>query len=315
MAAAKPSHGKDSQSTDSGLEYGRRVVGKGQFRIRDRHVADHLIPLMRMRRVGAVKLDLLLRGIALPSGAGARPEPGVILRRYQYEDLYDLVNGREDLGAAEPGTDAAAVEVVRLKRKWVREQLLRLETLNLVKRTPRPGRRPDIVVLRDTGTGEPFDDPDGSPGNVYITILGAVIASRHLARWGAPEISAYLAAMVAERYAPRDRVGGKRSRRRPQPGSGQWFRSLRWFGDVQSYGPDDRVALDFSVPTLERGLARLRKENLITWTHVTRSPRTKQRLQGRRNFYTNMFADLERPSSKLSPAQFEAELLAADRPE
>ena len=56
--------------------------------------------------------------------------------------------------------------------------------MKLVRREPRPGKRPRLVVLRDDGSGQPFDDPDGSPGNTYVRILGSVIASGALASWG-----------------------------------------------------------------------------------------------------------------------------------
>jgi hypothetical protein len=278
-----------------GLIYGRGVIGKHRFRIRERHIAAHLIPLMTKRSLGAAKLDLLLRGIALPPDVGDRPESGIVLQRYRYEHLYDLVNSGRRLGAQEPGTDPSTA-VVRLKRKWVREQLLQLEKFNLVKRTPQRGRRSHLRVLSDDGTGASIDDPDGSEGNLYVTVLGSIISSGAFARWGVPEVSAYLAAMVAERYAP-----GKRA----PAGTGKWFRSLGWFADKQRrYGPDDRTPMAFSVATLERGLARLEKDGLISHAHITVDPSTRQRLQGRRNLYTNRFAELDEGSLIMQPSDF-----------
>ena len=58
-----------------GVIYGRGVRGKYQFRVRELHIAKTYVPLMKAKKVGAVKLDLLLRGIALlPPGmpAGAK---------------------------------------------------------------------------------------------------------------------------------------------------------------------------------------------------------------------------------------------------
>ncbi|MTD46281.1 hypothetical protein GKE82_18820 [Conexibacter sp. W3-3-2] len=45
------------------MHYGLRVHGKHLFRIREEHIKNNLIPMIAERKVGAVKLDLLLRGI------------------------------------------------------------------------------------------------------------------------------------------------------------------------------------------------------------------------------------------------------------
>ena len=114
--------------------------------------------------------------------------------------------------------------------------------------------------------------------------MGAVIASQQLATWGAPQLSAYLAAMVAERWA---------SPRPTTPGTGTWFRSLAWFPDHDGrYGPPERPRMAFSSATLERGLAQLELEGLISHHHIAIDPRTKRHLQGRRNYYTNRFDTL-----------------------
>ena len=39
-----------------GLRYGRGVVGKHRFRVRERHVAEHLAPLISDKAAGAAKL-------------------------------------------------------------------------------------------------------------------------------------------------------------------------------------------------------------------------------------------------------------------
>ena len=298
----RPRRVRKASTERHGLEYGSGLVGKHRFRIRERHIAEHLIPLMTRRQVGAAKLDLLLRGIALPPDIGQRPQAGVVLQRYRYEQLYDVINTGHRLGAQQPGQDPPP-SVLRLKRKWVRDQLLRLEALELVVRTRQKGRRSHLRVLSDDGSGGVFDDPDGSKGNLYITVLGSVIASGKLADWGAPELSAYLAAMVAERYAPGDR---------PEPGTGRWFRSLGWFRDVERYGPKERTATPFGIATLERGLAKLEEDFLITHTHITKDPYTKHRLQGRRNLYRNRFADLDKASKILKPADLADQLLSDD---
>lgn len=155
--------------------------------------------------------------------------------------------------------------------------------MGLVKREPKPGYRPRLLVLRDDGSGEPFDDPNGTRGNTYVSVLGSVIGSRALASWGAPELSAYLAAMAAERSENRD---GKHI----DPGTGRWYRPLAWFADKDElYGPSDRVRMGFSVPTLERGIASLEKSELMSHRRITRNPRTNRRLKGPRNLYFNHF--------------------------
>ena len=117
----------------------------------------------------------------------------------------------------------------RLKRNWVGKQLGVLEQAGLVQRESGHRVRPRIIVQRDHGTG-PFDDPDGKAGNSYITISGPVI-THWLRLWGTPEVSAYLAAMVADRYA---RL--KNPDRYPRGGA-IWFETLEWFADPTATGP------------------------------------------------------------------------------
>lgn len=291
---------RGGQLDTRGLRLGGGVVGKFLFRIREQHTADHLIPLMRDRAVGAAKLDLVLRCIALsPRHAGPRL-PGLVLPGYSWEKLHDLARSADTLGEAPPDIDASR-EVIRLKRKWVGQQLARLEDRGLVKRFEQPGRRPKLLVLRDDGTGEPFDDPDGSAGNSYITVLGGVIASGHIAQWGTPELSGFLAAMTGERHAAPDGVPRR-------PGHGKWFRSLAWFADKERrYSSGSRVLLPFSVPTLERGIAKLEDQGLVVRKRILHNPRTGRRLQGPRNLYENRFDTLVDASKTLSPVDFDAE--------
>lgn len=275
------------------LDFG--VVGKHLFRIREHHVADHLVPLISSRAATTAKLDLVLRCIALsPQHAGKRVA-GLVLPQCSWELLHDLSKGDQGLGAVSPGMDAPQ-GVLKLKRKWVGQQLKRLEEMKLVRREPRPGNRPRLLVLRDDGSGEPFDDPNGSRGNTYISILGSVIGSRALASWGAPELSAYLAAMAAER-------GESRQGRHIEPGTGRWYRPLAWFADKDGlYGPSDRVRMGFSVPTLERGIASLEASKLMSHRRILRNPRTNRRLKGPRNLYFNNFDSL---SDKVKPIESE----------
>ena len=266
------------------------MYGKHEFRLREQHVADHLIPLMRRRCVGAAKLDVLLRGVGLlDQHTGKRREVGLVLPRYEWAQLHDLVRAIAPHGDHGSDTDPSAT-TLRLKRKWVGEQLARLEEMNLIRRVARPGRRPLLLVLRDDASGEPLDDPDGSEGNRYVRILGGLISSGALARWSVPELSAYLAAMVAERHADAQR--GLR-RERATPGSGSWDRPLGWFADRDGrYGSRSRLRLPFSVPTLERGMLALEREGLLERRRTVINPRTGRRFQGPRIVYTNRFHTL-----------------------
>lgn len=273
------------------------VIGKYLFRVREAHVTEHLAPLIR-RRTGAAKLDLVLRGLALPPAhVGARKEgPGLVLPRHSYEMLHDLTRFAE-LGGDDSDLEASA-KVTKLKRKWVGDQLEILEEMGLVRRVRRPGRRPILMVLRDDGSGDPFDDPDGrSSSDRYITIHGTLIASRTLARWKGAELSAYLAAMYAERYDDRRRGLG-----RQMPGTGQWFRPLDWFEDADGkYGPPGRPSLPLSVSSLERGMTLLADEDLIRRRRTTLHPRANTKFSRPRTIYTNRFGSVTVP--QLLPAR------------
>ncbi len=244
------------------------------------------MPLISGRAAATAKLDLVLRCIALSPQHTGKRQPGFVLPRCSWELLHDLAKGGGGLGDVGPGIDATP-KVVKLKRKWVGSQLARLEQMKLVRRELRPGNRPRLFVLKDDGSGEPFDDPDGTPENTYITIRGSVIASRALSSWGASELSAYLAAMAAERSENSEG-------RRIEPGTGEWFRPLAWFADAEGlYGPPDRVRIGFSVPTLERGIDSLVDDKLIKRRRIHRNPRTNRRLKGPRNLYRNNFDALD----------------------
>ncbi len=282
------------------------MTGKRLFRIRERHVAEHLIPLMRSHADGAAKLDILLRGVALQAAHAKRREVGLVLPRYSWEELHDLARPPGGLGDAPPDLDPSG-KVVRQKAKWVGQQLARLESMKLVKRELQPGKRPKLLVLRDDGSGAPLDDPDGQEGNTYVTILGAVIASGKLARWGTPALSAYLAAMAAERSDAASRKSNRKA------GDGPWYRSAAWFADVEGkYGPPARVRLPFSTATLERGLTQLRNEELISWQRHVWDPRTRRRLAGPRNFYTNRFSQLEVEHDVIGPSEYTEQLAASE---
>ena len=98
----------------------------------------------------AAKLDLVLRGAALLPEHAGKHAPGTVLYAYSYERLHDLCRPANTFGDFGSEVDTPA-EVVAAKRKWVGEQLRRLEALALIRRVERPGRRPYLIVLRDDG--------------------------------------------------------------------------------------------------------------------------------------------------------------------
>ena len=277
------------QPESKGIRYAPGVPGKYLFRVREEYVAGPAADLVRARRVGALKLDLVLRGLALLPAHAEPHEPGYVLRhrgRLSYEALHDLCRDRTRFSF---GPNPDTPETVDKKRTWVREQLQELERRSLVRRQPsQQRRRPDIIVLRDRGDGEPYDDPTGKDG-FYITIAGAVLASEHYPRWGAPAVAAYLCAMKADRDA-RLRQGNP-----DPPGSATWFRQADWFNNTNPNIklPDTHIAYPFSTMTIQRGLRELRDSGLLETRRTTRSPQTGRRFtSGPRTIYTNRFNKL-----------------------
>lgn len=282
----------------NGIEYAPGVVGKYLFRVRERYVAGPAADLIRSRRVGALKLDLVLRGLALlPEHAGGR-EPGYLLnhrRRLSYQLLHDLCRDPTRFAQQAPHDiedDAATREK---KRTWVREQLQVLEGRKLVQRSTDPrGRRPEITVLRDRCDGEPFDDPGATATATdgYVTISGAVISSQHFRDWGAPEVVAYLCAMTADRFA-RNRDRDHTGEAAPH-GSATWFRQADWFNSKNANAPrpPGHVPFPFSTTTIQRGLRALCDQGLIAAKRTTFNPHTGQRfVSGPRKIYQNRFVE------------------------
>ncbi|MGI8414128.1 MAG: hypothetical protein ACR2QA_16880 [Solirubrobacteraceae bacterium] len=244
-----------------------------------------------------MKLDLVLRTIALqPEHAGKR-EAGFVLWNWSYENLHDLAKATPKAIREARRTDR---ETRHLKRKWVNRQMTKLADLNLVKIKPRNGSRPEIVVLSDRGRFA-LDDPGAETDweqnwhrDRYVTIRGGLIATRTLAKWGAPEVAAYLAAVHAEFY--NERGGGRDSKR---DGTGTWWRQLAWFNDGDLH-PVDRILLPFSTTLLEDGLRKHVSAGLITKRQITRNPLTRVNLQQSRTLYQDHFDKLNQRSRILA---------------
>ena len=287
-----------SNTTETaGIDYAPQIPGKFWFRVRETYVAGPVAEMIRARRVGAVKLDLVLRGLALlPAHAGNR-QPGEVLRhrsRLSYEVLHDLCRDPDRFSTDAPN-DVDDDPVVReKKRTWVAEQLQELERRCLVLRYPDPqGRRPMLVVLSDKGDGSQFDDPGSQRNTGYVTISGAIISSPLFRSWGAPEVVGYLCAMTADRFARhrhRQRTGEE-----VEIGAATWFRQADWFNNKNPYlaRPEGHVAYPFSTTTIERGLRALRDQGLIDAQRTTRNPETGQRFSsGPRMVYENRFSQV-----------------------
>lgn len=273
-----------------GMLYAPGILGKHIFRIREQYVAQAAADMIRRRRVGALKLDLIMRGIARPPDRPGDGEPGLLPTRrgrLSYQALHDMCRSQFSVDPDTP-------ETTEKKRAWVREQLLELEERSLVVRQQgEPGERPKIVVLRDLGDGKPFDDPSGRDGG-YITVSGTVLSSQRFSRWGAPEVVAYLCAMTADRFA---RHRHKQLTGEDIPvGSATWFRQADWFNDTNPNfrRPSAHVSYPFSTQTIQRGLRQLASEGLILSRRTTRNPETGQKfLSGPRMVYRNRFNELD----------------------
>jgi hypothetical protein len=266
-------------------------AGRRRFRLRETHVRDHLGPLLNSSASGTVKLDLVLRGLAADSDGET---PGLISADISWDYLHDLVRPASFYGnTATP-----------LKRNWVGTKLAQLEERDLIHRARVPGSRSRLVVLRDDGSGLPFDDPGADRSTSYVTILGDIITFGWLPGWGTPELTAYLAAMIAERYARADQlfIGSDIAKKDELPnspvGSGPWFRPLTWFADEDQQRPPDHIRMPFSERTLRRGFKLLSQDGLIQMERIRSDPRTGNTFpKGPRVLHHNGFHDL-RPNSR-----------------
>lgn len=287
----------------NGLEYAPGIYGKHSFRVSEQYLVDHVAPLIKRGRVGAAKLDLVLRGIALsPAHTGAHRKPGMVLSKrfgIEYVDLHDLVRDPRRFAETAPEDDAEDRIERDRKREWVREQLVVLGGTTpskkgiepehtLLKRDPVGDGRQQITMLCDLGDGKAFDDP-GAEGNrrSYITIPGAVLADPQFRQWDAPELVGFYCAMIADRYA-RDAYK-KKTGKEPEHGTATWFRQADWFNNQNGYRPAGHIIPPFSTTTIERGLQSLTKSGFIDAQWSMTSPENGERLKNRRKIYTNRF--------------------------
>ena len=279
MGATPVEEARDTSSTR--IEYAPGIQGKGIFRVRERCIADSLALLIRSP--GAVKLYLILRGICLPPDNHGSREPGEVLPHVTYEDLHDLCRDPRQFSTATPEDYVSEAEDRAKKREWVREQLAALEDHKLVRRHDfGTGDRPRLVVLKDDGSGDPIDDPDGGAGSSYVTVHGSVLSAPTFLEWGAPEVFAYLCAMVAGRYAA-NKQGG-------DPASATWFQAAKWFTTDETARPMTHVLFPIGAKTIQRGLRRLTEQGWIQATKTSRDPRGRgRRFRKPRNVYENRF--------------------------
>lgn len=265
----------------AGIEYCPGHRGKYVFRVRQTYVANQVGDLVRTRRGDAARLDLVLRGLALlPQDAGGRAH-GTVLD-ISYEELHDIVRDPYTYSTRHPrDADLDETKILDKKRTWVREQLLVLEKLKLIKREMRPGRRPRIIVLKDDGSGDPFDDPGNDAalsiaGSAYVTIPGAVFADPRFRRWTGRSLAAFLCAMTAE---------GRDDGTNDEPGNGRWFRTVEWFRG--KYRPNDRTVYKFAARTIQDGFSEL--EELKQLSHEKKRSFRSHRFDRPRKIYRNDF--------------------------
>lgn len=292
---------KDNEKEPPGLQYAPGVRGKTLFRVRETYVAGPVAEMISKRRFGAVKLDLVLRALALLPEVSGAWEPGSVLRqrgRTSYEALHDLCRDPRTYSLDAPQDEIDDPRVREKKRTWVAEQLQELERRALVRRDPDlRGRRPELVVLSDLGDGSAFDDPgvESHKGTGYVTVLGTVLTLPNFRQWGAADVAAYLCAMTADRFARhrhRRLTGGV-----IDVGCATWFRQADWFNGRNPYvsRPEGHIPFPFSTSTIERGLQSLRQQGLIDAKPSLVDPETGQRFQsGRRMVYTNRFGAARR---------------------
>ncbi len=262
--------------------------GKQRFRVRESLVGG-FYAANAGRHPAAVKLDLVLRGMALlPEHRGRRLEPGIVpLGGHPIWHLATLIQPLTS--PVQPVAAPVQKPAVAAMREHVRRQLRVLERAGLVRVDARPGRPPTLVVLRDTGDGAPLDDPVGGGVDRYATIPGAVISCGMLGSFDGARLVGLLSALVAEAHDQRNVDA--------QPGDGVWFRTPEWF--TTRYGMPGQT-FPFAASTLKRGLVALRQDGLIERMISRTDPVTGARLTSDRALYTNRFGTLADASVQLS---------------
>ena len=287
---------KSKKVEPSGLEYAPGIRGKTLFRIRETHVAGPVAEMIQKGRTGAVKLDLVLRGLALlPQHSGKR-EPGQVLwqgNSLSYSAIHDLCRDPRRFALEAPHEEIDDRSERDKKRTWVGEQMRELERRNLIRREQdERGRRPKLLVLSDLADGSPYDDPGKDTGHRsgYVTVLGSVLTSPAFREWGAREVAGYLCAMTADRLARHRHL--KNTGQEIPVGEATWFRQADWFNGQNPNAPRGHgaVVYPFSTSTIERGLRSLRDQGLILARRTITNPETRQHFQsGPRMVYTNRF--------------------------
>ncbi len=258
--------------------------GRPSVRVRDTYIRDIAGPLLSRGADGAVKLDLVLRGLAaLGSDAGTVPN------EVSWAELHDMCRS----------SSSHLQNETALKQRWVNDKLSELERQGLVRRRPVAGKRSQLLVLSDRGDGSPFDDP-GAVGDHYVTFLGNLVRFDQIGKWNSAVLAAYFAAMNAEGYARADsRFAQAAHLDDAPPGGGRWMRPLAWFNDAKvsegpnnSYGrPADHVRYPFNERTLRRGFEGLRRQRFIAVQFTDIDPRTSQPFKAgfARSLYYNAF--------------------------
>lgn len=287
-----------SKSSSRGIEYAPGVRGKGRFGVRERLVADHIAPLLADKRHGAVKLYLVLRGLALLERDAGGREPGTILPHISFEQLHDMCRDPSSFRLTTPEDEDADASVRRQKREWVRYHITPLVGRGLVERRKRPGGRPQLIVLKGDGSDAPVDNPDGSPGNSFVPVIGSVITSTDFRSWGVPELAGFLCAMTADRYARNE--AHKHGLEFPE-GEAVWFRQAAWFNNENGYRPEGHIPYPFSTATIERGLRSLASKGWIQKVRSSQHPYKRTHLEKPRNIYSNQFTRRESKAKNRGP--------------
>jgi hypothetical protein len=290
------------------LSYAPGVNGAGVLRVRETYIRDWLAPTLSARGDGVAKLDLALRAIA---AAGTESVSGAISSDISWEQLHDLIRSGPERDFYDDSRG--------LKCQWVSDKLAVLERHNLVRRTQRRGKRSDLVVLSDRRDGSPFDSPDGSEGNSYVTFLGTLISFGHFARWRGPELAAYICAITAERYAraypPFASALGLDGLKF---GGGVWSRPYLWFSQPGGFRPEEQIRFPFSEHTLQRGFRSLARTHLVSAWRFQFDPISGDKYEHPRQFHWNGFDDLRpgrgAPLYKRLPVVVSGQLTSGGKP-